>query len=209
MSRTRIKFCGLTREEDVAAACALGVDAMGFVLTQRSRRHVDLDRAVALRRGVAPFVSVVALMMDDTPAYVEEIIFRLMPDLLQFHGNEVPAYCESFGRPYLKAVPMGSVEDVAGYVDGYRGAAGFLLDSHVLGGEGGSGQRFDWSRMPRDIERPLILAGGLDPANVADAVRFARPWAVDVSSGIESAPGLKDFEKMKLFVQNANVKSAE
>ena len=208
MSRTRIKFCGLTREEDVMAACALGVDAVGFVLTARSRRHVDIDRAVALRRAVAPFVSVVALVMDDAAGYVEEIIFRLMPDLLQFHGSEPPAFCEGFGRPYLKAVPMGSVHDVAAYAAGYGRAAGFLLDSHALGEEGGSGRRFDWSRMPHDVNRPLILAGGLDPANVGEAVRVARPWAVDVSSGIERMPGEKDFEKMRLFVQNANREGA-
>ena len=209
MSRVRIKFCGLTRADDVAAACALGVDALGFVLTRRSRRHVDLDAAVALRTVVAPFVSVVALVMDDEPAWVAEVISRFAPDLLQFHGAESAAFCAGFGRPYLKAVPMGGDgADVAAYAHEHARAAGFLLDSHALGEPGGSGKAFDWTRMPRNVGRPLILAGGLTPANVGDAVRIARPYAVDVSSGIESAPGIKDFGKMKLFVQNANAAGA-
>ena len=209
MNRVRIKFCGLTRADDVAAACALGVDALGFVLTRRSKRYVDLDAACALRAAVAPFVSLVALVMDDEPAWIAEVISRLAPDLLQFHGAESAAFCAAFGRPYLKAVPMGSDGvDVAACACEHDRAAGFLLDSHALGEQGGSGRRFDWARMPRDIGRPLILAGGLDAANVADAVRVARPYALDVSSGIESAPGIKDFEKMKLFVQNANAAGA-
>ena len=208
MSRVRIKFCGLTRADDVAAACALGVDALGFVLTRRSKRYVDLEAAVALRAAVAPFVSLVALVMDDEPAWVAEVISRLAPDLLQFHGAESAAFCAGFGRPYLKAVPMGGGADVAAYVREHDRAAGFLLDSHAFGERGGSGKAFDWTRMPRDVGRPLILAGGLDAANVADAVRIARPYALDVSSGIESAPGIKDLEKMKLFVQNANAAGA-
>lgn len=208
MSRVRIKFCGLTRADDVAAACALGVDALGVVLTRRSKRYVDLDAAVALRAAVAPFVSLVALVMDDEPAWVAEVISRLAPDLLQFHGAESAAFCAGFDRPYLKAVPMGGGADVAATVREHDRAAGFLLDSHALGEQGGSGKAFDWTRMPRDVGRPLILAGGLDAANVADAVRIARPYALDVSSGIESAPGIKDFEKMKLFVQNANAAGA-
>ncbi|HJU38589.1 MAG TPA: phosphoribosylanthranilate isomerase [Tahibacter sp.] len=202
MSRVRIKFCGLTRADDVAAACALGVDAVGFVLTRRSKRYVDLDAAVALRRAVAPFVATVALVMDDEPAWVAEVISRLAPDLLQFHGSESAAYCAGFARPYLKALPMGDAGvDVAAYAREHDRAAGFLLDSHAFGEPGGSGRAFDWTRMPADIDRPLIVAGGLDAANVGDAVRIARPFAVDVSSGIESAPGIKDFEKMKRFVQ--------
>jgi phosphoribosylanthranilate isomerase len=209
VSRVRIKFCGLTRADDVAAACTLGVDALGFVLTRRSRRYVDLDAAVALRTVVAPFVSVVALVMDDEPAWVAEVISRFAPDLLQFHGAEPAAFCAGFGRPYLKAVPMGGDgADVAACAREHALAAGFLLDSHALGEPGGSGKAFDWTRMPRDVGRPLMLAGGLTPANVGDAVRIARPYAVDVSSGIESAPGIKDFGKMKLFVQNANTAGA-
>lgn len=209
MSRVRIKFCGLTRADDVAAACALGVDAVGFVMTRRSKRFVDLDAAVALRAAVAPFVSVVALVMDDEAAWVAEVISRLAPDLLQFHGAESAAFCAGFGRPYLKAVPMGGGDaDVAAYAREHAHAAGFLLDSHALGEPGGSGKAFDWTRMPRTVGRPLILAGGLTPENAGGAVRIARPYALDVSSGIESAPGIKDFEKMKLFVQNVNAAGA-
>jgi phosphoribosylanthranilate isomerase len=208
VSRVRIKFCGLTRADDVAAACAFGVDAVGFVLTRRSRRYVELDAAVALRAAVTPFVAVVALVMDDEAAWVAEVISRLAPDLLQFHGTEPAAFCAGFGRPYLKAVPMGGDVDVAAYAREHDRAAGFLLDSHALGEPGGSGRRFDWTRMPTNVGRPLVLAGGLDATNVAEAVRVARPYALDVSSGIESAPGIKDIEKMKLFAESAKLAGA-
>lgn len=196
---TRIKFCGITRLEDARAAAGLGVDALGFVLTTRSRRHVDAVEALAIRRRLPPFVTVVALFMDDEPAFVDQAVRILQPDLLQFHGSEPRGDCERLGRPYLKAVPMASVVDVASYAAAYPTAAGFLLDANALGEPGGSGQRFDWKRMPR-LDRPLILAGGLDAANVGEAIRVARPWAVDVSSGIEAAPGIKDERRMRDFV---------
>ncbi|MCU7375980.1 phosphoribosylanthranilate isomerase [Paucibacter sp. O1-1] len=195
-----MKFCGLTRREDVDAAMTLGVDAIGFVLTRRSKRFVELDLAASLRAGVAPFVDVVALVMDDEPAWIEEVISRLAPDLLQFHGGETADFCTQFGRRYLKAVPMASVVDVAAYVREHPQAAGFLLDSHAVGGQGGTGEA-DWKRMPRDVARPLILAGGLHAGNVEQAVRVARPYAVDVSSGIEASPGIKDVSRMKQFAQ--------
>ena len=205
--RVRIKFCGLTRAEDVATAAALGVDAIGFVLTQRSKRFVQLEQAARLRATLPPFVDAVALLMDDTPQWVEKVSEALHPDLLQFHGEEAAAQCERFGRRYLKAVPMASVADVAAYAARHPNAAGFLLDSHAQGAGGGSGERFDWRRVPKTLGRPLILAGGLDADNVVDAILTARPYAVDVSSGIETSPGIKDPERMRRFV--AAVRAAE
>jgi phosphoribosylanthranilate isomerase len=196
--RVRIKFCGLTRAEDVAIAASLGVDAIGFVLTQRSKRFVALEQAARLRASLPPFVDAVALLMDDTPQWVEKVSEALHPDLLQFHGEESAAQCERFGRRYLKAVPMASVADVAAYAARHPNAAGFLLDSHVQGAGGGSGERFDWRRVPKTLGRPLILAGGLDADNVVDAILTARPYAVDVSSGIESAPGLATLSTLLL-----------
>lgn len=201
MSRVRVKFCGFTRAEDVDAACALGVDAIGLVMTRRSKRFVDLDAAAVLRARVAPFVATVVLLLDDEPAWVREVISRVAPDLLQFHGEEPADYCAGFGLRYLKAIPMASVDNVSAYTQRHAQAAGFLLDSHAAGGQGGSGQVFDWTRVPRDLGRPLVLAGGLNAGNVGQALRLATPFALDVSSGIESAPGVKSAEKMHHFMQ--------
>jgi len=201
VNRTRIKFCGLTRVEDVRAAAELGVDAIGFVLTRKSRRFVEPAQAHALREALPPFVCAVALFMDDDAAWVERAVATMQPDLLQFHGEETAQFAARFARPYLKAVPMASVADVAAFASSHPRACGFLLDSHVAGAAGGSGDAFDWTRVPRDFARPLVLAGGLDANNVAQAIALARPCAVDVSSGIESAPGLKDASKMRAFVE--------
>lgn len=202
--RTRIKFCGLTRVEDVRMAVELGVDAVGFVLTRRSRRFVEPKQARALRNALPPFVSAVALLMDDSAEWIEQVLAVVRPDLLQFHGEESAEFASRFDRPYLKAVPMASIVDVAAYMDRHPRAAGFLLDSHAVGAAGGTGSTFDWSRVPQGSERagdrPLLLAGGLDAGNVVQAIAHARPYAVDVSSGIESAPGLKDAAKMRAFV---------
>lgn len=199
MTRVRIKFCGITREEDAQAAVALGVDALGFVFTRKSRRFVEPAVATQIRRKLPPFVASVALFMDDEAAWVEQVISIMRPTFLQFHGDESVAFCESFGLPYLKAVAMASVKDVASYAAGFAGAAGFLLDAHAAGEQGGSGARFDWSRMP-NLDKPLILAGGLDAGNVGVAISMTRPYAVDVSSGIEAAPGVKDARRMQEFV---------
>jgi phosphoribosylanthranilate isomerase len=206
-SRVRIKFCGITRSEDAIAAAELGVDAIGMVFTRRSKRFVEIAQAYSIRAALSPLVGIVALLMDDAPEWVAEIIETVQPDLLQFHGSESADYCEQFGARYIKAVPMGSVEDVAAFAAQHPLAQGFLLDSHAYGTTGGSGERFDWQRVPRDFDRPLILAGGLHAGNVAEAVRTVRPHAVDVSSGIESAPGMKDLPKMQRFVDA--VRSAE
>jgi phosphoribosylanthranilate isomerase len=200
MSRTRIKFCGMSRESDIAAAVAMGVDAIGLIFAERSPRRLTLEHAQRLRSVVPPFVSVIALVMDNDISQVRAILQRVRPDLLQFHGQEDEAECRSFGSGYLKAVPMAAQDDASSFMARYPSAAGFVLDSHALGEPGGSGKGFDWSRWPTDCSRPLLLAGGLVAENVGEAVRRLAPFAVDVSSGIESAPGVKDAARMQQFV---------
>ena len=195
---TRIKFCGITRIEDAGVAVDLGVDAIGLVFTRSSQRFVGIGQACAIRRTLPPFVVTVALFMDDEPAWIEEVIAEVQPDLLQFHGDEAAGFATSFARPYLKAVPMASVADAASYAARYLDAAGFLLDNHAPGAAGGTGVAFDWTRVPR-LGRPTVLAGGLDAHNVAQAIAVVRPYAVDVSSGIEFAPGIKDAARMRAF----------
>ena len=199
MRRTRIKFCGMTRVEDAVTAADLGVDAIGIVLTARSRRFAGIERAREIRRAVPPFVAVVALFMDDEFAFVAEAVSRVAPDLLQFHGSEAAPDCVRYGRPYLKAVAMGG-GDWRAAIAAHPQASGFLLDGHAAGEQGGSGKTFEWSAVPRDAGRPIMLAGGLVAENVAAAITAARPWAVDVSSGIEAATGVKDADRMRRFV---------
>jgi phosphoribosylanthranilate isomerase len=197
---TRIKFCGLTRIDDVQFATGLGVDAVGFVMTRKSKRFVEPAAAAHLRDAVPPYVTTVALVMDDEPAFIEEVLRVLRPDMLQFHGVETDDACAAYGVRYTKAIAMGEGAAALGRLHAYPRASGLLLDGHGLGEQGGSGQRFDWSLMPKDLAQPLILAGGLDADNVAEAIRVARPWAIDVSSGIESSPGIKDRAKMERFI---------
>ena len=206
MTRTRIKFCGMTRVEDALAAVELGVDAIGIVLTARSRRFAGLERARDIRRALPPFVTVVTLFMDDEPAFVAEAVARVAPDLLQFHGGETAPDCVRYGRPYLKAVAMRG-GDWRAVIGAHAHAAAFVLDGHGAGEQGGSGRTFDWTAVPNDSGRPLVLAGGLVPENVGTAIATARPYAVDVSSGIESEPGMKDVDKMRRFI--AAVKAAD
>ncbi len=204
-ARVRIKFCGMTCVEDVQTAVALGVDAIGIVLTRRSRRFVDLDQAVSIRAAIPPFVACVTLFMDDDPGWIREVLAAMTPDLLQFHGSESAAQCTCYDRPYLKAVAMGAAGNPVEVIAAHPLAIGFLLDAHVPGGSGGGGKVFDWQRVPRDIDRPVVLAGGLTCDNVASAIRVARPFAVDVSSGIESVPGVKDAKKMRQFVDAVRI----
>ncbi|MBP6749852.1 MAG: phosphoribosylanthranilate isomerase [Xanthomonadaceae bacterium] len=216
--RTRIKFCGMTRVEDALAATALGVDAIGMIFAARSKRRVAPDAAAAIREALPPFVASVALFMDNPADEVHATIECVRPTLLQFHGGEDDAFCAAFGLPYLKAVAMGSGnggdgnsggEDPATLVARWPRAAAFLFDSHAKGEAGGSGRTFDWARVPAGFSRPFLVAGGLKPDNVFDAIRATGCWGVDVSSGIEGetpsetageTAGVKDLARMRRFV---------
>ena len=204
--RTRIKICGLTRSADVADVVAAGVDAIGLVFYPPSPRAVSLELARELVRGVPPFVSVVGLFVNEDPGRIAEIAAEVPLSLLQFHGDESPQDCERFGRPYLKAARMRPGLDLVDYASRFRTASALLLDAFVEG-YGGGGHTFDWSLIPKELPLPMVLSGGLSPANVADAIRAVRPMAVDVSSGVESAKGIKDRALVEAFV--AGVRNAD
>ena len=200
MKRTRIKFCGMTHADDVALACRLGADALGFIFVPASKRVLDIAHARALVAATPPFVARVGLFVDPTRDEVQAVLDRVDLDCLQFHGGEDAVFCAQFGLPYLKAVAMGGERpgdvDVA---DAHPRARGFVFDAHAPGGSGGSGLTFDWSLFPANMSKS-ILAGGLSPDNVFDAITRTRPWAVDVVSGVEAAPGRKDAGKMRRFI---------
>jgi len=197
--RTRIKFCGITRVEDADGAVRLGVDAIGLILAPGSPRCLGLAQAAIIRRRLPPFVQAVALFRNATADEVRRALDELRPDLLQFHGDETPEFCAGFGHPYLRAVPMKQAGEVLEWERSFRSASALLLDAHGAGEPGGQGRTFDWSAIR--ASRPFVLAGGLTPANVGAAIRAARPYAVDVSSGIEQAPGTKDAGKMQRFIE--------
>ncbi|RRN55971.1 phosphoribosylanthranilate isomerase [Pseudoxanthomonas sp. SGNA-20] len=207
--RTRIKFCGMTRPGDVRLASELGVDAVGFVFAEGSPRQVTPMAARQLRLAMAPLVSAVALFRNNSAEEVREVVRQIRPALLQFHGDEDDAFCRAFRVPYMKAIPMGdgSTWDAQSLQQRWPNAAAFLFDSHGAGGSGGSGKAFDWRRLPTGLHRPFVLAGGLDPDNVAEAIAATLPWAVDVASGIELSPGIKDGDRMRRFV--AEVRRAD
>lgn len=194
-----MKFCGMTRAADVDAAVGLGADAIGLILVPGSPRFIDVAQAAMIRRRLPPFVQAVALFRDAAADTVRRALDALRPDLLQFHGEESPEYCASFGWPYLRAVPMKQGADLADWERRFAGAAALLLDAHGAGEQGGSGRTFDWTAIR--ASRPFVLAGGLTPGNVGQAVRTTRAYAVDVSSGIEQAPGEKDVAKMRRFIE--------
>jgi phosphoribosylanthranilate isomerase len=209
MNRTRIKCCGITRVEDAVLAAGFGVDAVGLVFAARSKRRVDIARACTIRAALPPLMSAVALFMDNDADEVRAVIDAVQPDVLQFHGAEGDNWCAQFGRRYVKAIAMGEGAAALPRLRTYPGARALLLDGNVSGQSGGQGQVFDWSLVPRDLPQPLILAGGLDASNVGEAIRIVRPSAVDVSSGIESAPGIKDAGKMRSFVLAVHHADAE
>ena len=199
MHRTRIKICGLTREEDVRAAVNAGADAIGFVFYPPSPRFVPFERAAELARLIPPFVTTVGLFVEPERDFVNAALAHVPLQVLQFHGDEAEADCTGFGRPYIKAARMRPGLDLLKYAASFPGAQGLLLDAFVEG-YGGGGETFDWSLIPDKLPMPLILSGGLNAANVAEAVRRVRPWAVDVSSGVESGKGIKDAARITDFV---------
>lgn len=206
---TRIKCCGMTHVDDALLAARLGVDAIGLVFTAHSKRHVSIAQARTIRRVLPPFVATVALFMDDDAALVDEVIVQVCPDLLQFHGSEANGWCAHFDRPWLKAIAMGDGAAALPRLREYPDATALLLDGHAAGEAGGSGKAFDWSLLPADLAQPVVLAGGLYAGNVGVAIRAARPWAVDVASGVESAPGKKDAVKLRDFMAAVRAADAE
>ena len=209
--RPRIKMCGLTREEDVSAAVMAGADVVGFVLYPPSPRAVSAHRAGVLARLLPPFVTPVLLFVNASPQEIREGLAAVPNALLQFHGDETPAQCREHGRPYMRAVRIGpsqgdsAMTDLLKYADSYPDASALLLDALVQG-YGGGGHAFDWtafdwSHPKLNASARLVLSGGLTPANVTDGIRLVRPWAVDVSSGIEQQKGIKCADKMRAFAQ--------
>jgi phosphoribosylanthranilate isomerase len=196
--RTRIKICGLTREADVDAAVQAGADAIGFVLYDKSPRHVDPVRAAELARRLPPFVTPVLLLVNAGPQQVATALAAVPQALLQFHGDESPAQCEAARRPYLRAARMAAGFDLLDFASRFASAQALLLDTHVEG-YGGGGKVFDWSLIPPSVPLPVVLSGGLNAANVIEGVLRVRPSAVDVSSGVESAKGIKDAQAMRRF----------
>jgi phosphoribosylanthranilate isomerase len=198
---TRAKICGITRVEDGLAAARAGADAIGLVFHDRSPRHVEGTQAAAIVAALPPFVTSVALFVNPAASEVETVLRRVRPDILQFHGEETPEFCGSFAVPYLKAARVRPGIDLLQFAALYADARGLLLDAWSEDAQGGTGECFDWALIPRGLPRPVILAGGLTPANVAQAIHAVRPWAVDVSSGVEAGKGIKDAAKIAAFMK--------
>ncbi|MCK0511074.1 phosphoribosylanthranilate isomerase [Aromatoleum buckelii] len=206
MARTRIKICGLTRAEDVRSAVEAGADAIGLVFYPPSPRFVSFETAAELAALVPPFVTIVGLFVNPAPAFVAEALRRVPLQLLQFHGDEDERECVRHGRPWVKAARVRPGVDLVEFSACHPGASGLLLDAFVEG-YGGGGKVFDWTLIPAGLDKPLILSGGLDPDNVGEAIRRVRPWAVDVSSGVESGKGIKDAARIAAFI--AGVRHAD
>jgi len=196
---TRIKICGITRQEDLRAAVACGADAIGLVFYPSSPRYVDPAQAAELARLVPPFITIVGLFVNADPVAIRKTLAAVPIHLLQFHGDEDEAFCRQFDRPYIKAARVRPGMDLVQYADRFPSAQAILLDAFV-DGYGGGGKAFDWQLIPPALGKPLILSGGLDAGNVADAIARTRPLAVDVSSGVEAAKGIKDAEEIRAFV---------
>lgn len=197
----RSKICGITRVQDALAAVEAGADAIGLVFYAKSPRAVSVEQAAAIVQALPPFVTCVGLFVNMARDDVQAVLQRVPLDLLQFHGDESPVDCEGYGRPYIKALRVRPGEDLAATMALYAGARGILLDTFVEGVPGGTGAAFDWSLVPPDVAKPIILAGGLEASNVAAAIRQVRPYAVDVSGGVEASKGIKDADKIRAFVQ--------
>ncbi|MGS7254286.1 phosphoribosylanthranilate isomerase [Pseudomonas anuradhapurensis] len=201
MSNVRSKICGITRIEDALAAAEAGADAIGLVFYARSPRAVDVRQARAIIAALPPFVTTVGLFVNATRCELNEILEAVPLDLLQFHGDETPQDCEGYQRPWIKALRVRPGDDLEAACRLYAGARGILLDTYVPGVPGGTGEAFDWSLVPARLSKPVILAGGLSADNVGQAIAQVRPYAVDVSGGVEQAKGIKDAVKIEAFVR--------
>ncbi len=202
--RTRIKICGITHPGDALLAAEAGADAIGLVFHEPSPRNIEPAVACAIIDILPPFIDAYAVVLDPDPQFLDELIETIPFDGVQYHGQEPPELCARFEGHWIKAVPMGEPGALADCQERYPDAHGFLLDSHAPGEAGGQGQTFDWAHARSGDPRPLILAGGLGPDNVGEAIRAARPWGVDVSSGVEASPGIKDPEKLAAFVREVH-----
>lgn len=198
---TRVKICGITRVEDALAAVEHGCDAIGLVFYRHSPRCVEIERAAEIVAQLPPFVSAVGLFVDASAAEIGSVLNAVRLDMLQFHGDESPEMCERFGMPYLKAVRVKPETNLLQYAADFSRARGLLLDAYAAGVPGGTGLAFDWSLIPQGLSRPVILAGGLNADNVADAIRQVRPYAVDVSGGVEREKGIKDAARIAAFMR--------
>ena len=199
--RTRIKICGITSVEDTLAAARLGADAIGLVFYPPSPRYVEVEQAAEIAAALPPFVTTVALFVNADEQTIADVVSRVRIDLIQFHGNECKDYCGLHQRPYIKAVRMSDDVDLDKQLNDFSQARGLLLDTYKAGVPGGTGEQFNWDRVPAHVADKIILAGGLTPENVKDAVAQVHPYAVDVSGGVESVPGKKDTEKMARFIE--------
>ena len=197
---TRTKICGITRVEDALAVARSGADALGLVFYEKSPRYVAVRQAAELAKAIPPFVTIVGLFVNPSADEVRNVLRQIPLDVLQFHGEEEPEFCAQFGRPYLKAVRVRPGGDLLQCAARYRGAQGLLLDAFIEGTHGGTGESFDWALIPHDLPLPVILSGGLDAGNVAEAIRQVLPYAVDVSSGVEASKGIKDAAKVAAFI---------
>jgi len=202
---TRIKICGITRVEDALAAAHGGADAIGLVFYEKSPRYVTVQQAMLLAKAIPPFITVVGLFVNASADYVRAVQEEVPLDTLQFHGEEEPGFCAWFNRPYLKAIRVREGVDLLQCASRYASAQGLLLDTYIEGTQGGTGESFDWTLIPHDLPLPVILSGGLNAGNVEQAMRAVRPYAVDVSSGVEAKKGIKDAAKMAAFINEVKM----
>ncbi|MFZ5956202.1 phosphoribosylanthranilate isomerase [Pseudomonas knackmussii] len=209
MTAVRIKICGITRVEDALAAAEAGADAIGLVFYPKSPRAVSVQQARQILAALPPFVSSVGLFVNASRCELGEILDAVPLDMLQFHGDESAAECSGYHKPYLKALRVKAGDDIAAKAAEYPAASGILLDTYVEGVPGGTGAAFDWSLIPEQRPRPLVLAGGLTAENVAAAIRQVRPYAVDVSGGVEASKGIKDAAKIRAFIQQCRLADSE
>ncbi len=207
--RTRVKICGFTRVDDAVAAASLGADAIGLVFYPPSPRNVGIEQAAAIVQALPAFVTVVGLFVDAEPNWIREVLAGVRIDCLQFHGDESAQACRMYGKSYIKAIRMRPDIELSTLEAEYADAAGLLLDAYHPGMQGGTGSGFDWERIPSQRSMPMILAGGLSPENVGLAVQQVRPYALDVSSGVESGKGIKDALKMAEFIRITNRATVE